>query len=101
MATLGAVVKNQRRQKLAAKYGPIRKELRKKSLDPKVSDEERLEAFIKLQKLPKNGAPIRVRNRCGVTGRPRGNFRKFGLSRLSFRQLAHQGLIPGVTKASW
>lgn len=101
MATLGSVVKNNRRKKLAVKYGPIRKALRKKSLDTSLSEEERTEAFVLLQKLPRNGSPIRVRNRCAMTGRPRGNLRKFGLSRLSFRAMAHLGKIPGVTKASW
>lgn len=101
MARLGAVIKNNRRKKLASKFGPIRKELRKKSLDPQLTEEERAEAFILLQKLPRNGSPTRVRNRCVITGRPRGNLRKFGLSRLSFRAMAHLGKIPGVTKASW
>ncbi|MCC7406220.1 MAG: 30S ribosomal protein S14 [Bdellovibrionales bacterium] len=101
MATKGSVVKNIRRKKLSAKQGPIRKKLREQSLDPKLSEEEREQAFIKLQKLPKNGLPIRVRNRCHLTGRPRGNLRKFGLSRMAFRELAHMGKIPGVTKASW
>ncbi|MBK7843923.1 MAG: 30S ribosomal protein S14 [Bdellovibrionales bacterium] len=101
MATLGAVVKNNRRKKLAVKYGPIRQALRKKSLDTSLTEEERTEAFVRLQKLPRNGSPIRVRNRCVMTGRPRGNLRKFGLSRLSFRAMAHLGKIPGVTKASW
>ncbi|MBK8204081.1 MAG: 30S ribosomal protein S14 [Bdellovibrionales bacterium] len=101
MATLGAVVKNNRRKKLAVKYAPIRKALRKKSLDTSLTEEERTEAFVRLQKLPRNGSSIRVRNRCVMTGRPRGNLRKFGLSRLSFRAMAHLGKIPGVTKASW
>ncbi|MCB0384162.1 MAG: 30S ribosomal protein S14 [Bdellovibrionales bacterium] len=101
MATLGAVVKNNRRKQLAAKQGPIRKALRKQSLDPNLSEEEREQAYVKLQKMSKNGNPIRVRNRCHLTGRPRGNLRKFGLSRLSFREMAHLGKIPGVTKASW
>ena len=101
MARLGSIVKNNRRKKLAAKFGPIRKELRKKSLDPQLSETERNEAFILLQRLPRNGSPIRVRNRCAMTGRPRGNLRRFGLSRLSFRAMAHLGKIPGVTKASW
>ncbi|MCB0361389.1 MAG: 30S ribosomal protein S14 [Bdellovibrionales bacterium] len=101
MATLGSVVKNNRRKELASKYGPIRRELRKKSLDPSLTEEERVDAFTRLQKLPRNGSPIRVRNRCAMTGRPRGNLRKFGLSRLSFRAMAQLGKIPGVTKASW
>ena len=101
MASKGAVSKNEKRKVMAARQLPIRKELRKQSLDPTLSDEDREQAYRKLQKLPKNGNPIRVRNRCHMTGRPRGNLRKFGLSRLSFREMAHLGKIPGVTKASW
>ena len=101
MASKSAVAKNEKRKILAALQGPVRKQLRKQSLDPKLSEEAREQAFLKLQKLPKNGNPIRVRNRCHMTGRPRGNLRKFGLSRLSFREMAHLGKIPGVIKASW
>ena len=64
-------------------------------------DEEKQELRLKLEKLPKNSNKIRIRNRCSLTGRPRGVYRKFGLSRITFREMALQGLIPGVTKASW
>jgi len=101
MAKKSSVEKNERKKKLAAKQGPIRAKLRKQAVNMNLSDEDREAAQLKLQKLPRDGAPSRVVNRCYVTGRPRGYLRKFGLSRLSFRELAHKGVIPGVTKASW
>jgi small subunit ribosomal protein S14 len=101
MARLSAVVKNKRREKLAKKIGPKAAELRAKAIDPKITEEEREAARLKLQKLPRNGNPNRIRNRCELTGRPRGFYRDFKLSRNKFRELANNGLIPGVTKASW
>ena len=101
MAKKSSIAKNERRKILAEKFEPIRKQLRKEQADLKLSPEVRLLASIKLQKLPKSASRCRVVNRCRITGRARGNFRKFGLSRLMFRKMAHQGLIPGVIKASW
>jgi small subunit ribosomal protein S14 len=101
MARLSAVIKNKKREKLAKKYAPKAAELRKKAIDAKLSDEEREAARLKLQKIPRNGNPNRVRNRCELTGRPRGVYRDFKLCRNKFRELANNGLIPGVTKASW
>jgi small subunit ribosomal protein S14 len=101
MAKLSSINKNERRKRLAAKYGPVRAELRAKAIDMKLSDEERHAARLKLQKMPRDTSPIRVRSRCKLTGRPRGNLKKFGLSRMQFRAMAHRGLVPGVTKASW
>lgn len=101
MARLSAVVKNKRREKLAKKVGPKAAALRAKAVDMKISEEEREAARAKLQKLPRNGNPNRVRNRCELTGRPRAFFRDFKLCRNKFRELANNGLIPGVTKASW
>lgn len=101
MARLAAIEKNNRRKKVSSKFWKLRRELRAKSLDPALTDQERDEAFIKLQKLPRNTSPARVINRCQLTGRPRGNYKKFGLSRLAFRQLALDGKLPGVTKSSW
>jgi small subunit ribosomal protein S14 len=101
MARLSAVVKNKRREKLSKKYGPKASELRAKAVDMKLSEEERDSARAKLQKIPRNANPNRVRNRCELTGRPRGFYRDFKLSRNKFRELANNGLIPGVTKASW
>ena len=101
MARLSAIVINKRREKLSKKLGPKAAELRKKAIDPKVTEEERDAARLKLQKIPRNGNPNRVRNRCELTGRPRAVYRDFKLCRNKFRELANNGLIPGVTKASW
>ena len=101
MARLSAVVKNKRREKLAKKFAPKAAALRAKAVDMKLSDEERDAARAKLQKIPRNGNPNRTRNRCELTGRPRGVYRDFKLCRNKFRELANNGLIPGVTKASW
>jgi small subunit ribosomal protein S14 len=101
MARLSAVVKNKKREKLAKKYAPKAAALRAKAIDPKISEEEREAARLKLQKIPRNANLTRVRNRCELTGRPRGFYRDFKLSRNKFRELANNGLIPGVTKASW
>ncbi len=101
MAKKSSIEKNEKRKLLAEKFEPIRKQLRKQQSSLKASPEERLLASIKLQKLPKSGSRCRVVNRCGITGRSRGNLSKFGLSRLMFRKMAHEGLIPGVIKSSW
>lgn len=101
MAKKSSIVKNEKRKRLAEKFEPLRKELRKKQASLKLSEEEKLSASIKLQKLPKSASRSRVINRCQITGRPRGNLKKFGLSRLMFRKMAHEGLIPGVIKSSW
>jgi small subunit ribosomal protein S14 len=101
MARLSAVIKNNKRTKDAKRVGPKAALLRKKAIDPKLSDDERDAARAKLQKLPRNANPNRVRNRCELTGRPRGVYRDFKLCRNKFRELANNGLIPGVTKASW
>lgn len=101
MAKISTVVKAQQKRKLAEASWKKRQELRKKSLDESLSWEEREEAFLKLQKMPRNSSMVRVRNRCAITGRGRGCYRKFGISRIKFRELASEGMIPGVTKASW
>ncbi len=101
MAKLSSINKNNRRKALSEKLGRYRTELRNKANNPHVPELERFEARLKLQKLPRDTSPIRVITRCSLTGRPRGNYRKFGLSRMAFRDLAHKGLLPGVTKASW
>lgn len=101
MAKLSSVIKNKKREKLAKRIAPKAALLRAKAIDSKLSDEERDAARAKLQKLPRNANPNRVRNRCELTGRPRGVYRDFKLSRNKFRELANNGLIPGVTKASW
>ena len=101
MAKKSSIVKNNKRKEKAFKYLALRKELRKKVSNLKLSEEERRSAGLALQKLPRNSSLIRVVRRCNISGRPRGNLRRFGLSRMMFRLLAHQGKIPGVTKSSW
>lgn len=93
--------KNERRRVKSEKYGRVRTELRKKAIDMNLSEEERAAARLKLQKMPRDTSPIRYVTRCYLTGRPRAVYKKFGLSRMAFRSLAHKGLLPGVTKASW
>ncbi len=101
MARLSSVVKNKKRQALANKLAPKIAKLRSLSVDQKLTDEERELARKKLHNIPNNSRPVRVRNRCELTGRPRGFYRDFKLCRNKFRELANNGLIPGVTKASW
>lgn len=101
MAKISKIVNNELKKKMAKKHLPLRKELRAKVRNEKLSDEERFEAQLKLQSLPRNSCENRVRNRCELTGRPRAFYRKFGLSRTTFRELALKGMLPGVTKSSW
>lgn len=101
MAKKSVANRNEKRIKMAAKQYELRKELKAKALDPQLSDEDRYRARIKLQSLPRNGAKERVRNRCQLTGRGRGIYKRFMISRITFREMAHKGLIPGVTKSSW
>lgn len=101
MATKASVQKNNYKIEKSARYKKYRDELRAKSVSPKASDDEKDAARKKLQALPRDTSACRTRVRCQLTGRPRGVYRKFGLSRLSFRQLALDGKLPGVTKASW
>jgi small subunit ribosomal protein S14 len=90
-----------KREKLVAKYAKKYAELKSIIDDAKKSEDERYAARLELQKLPRNANPTRLRNRCELTGRPRGTFRKFGLARNKIRELAFKGDIPGVIKASW
>ena len=101
MAKKSSVVKNIRRQKIVDKYYKKRMELKSIIKNPKTSLDEKKLAIMQIEKMPKDSNPIRVRNRCNLTGRPRGYYRKFGLSRIALRELANKGIIPGVTKASW
>lgn len=94
------VEREKKRQKLVDKYAEKRAEL-KEEFDNATSQMEKLEVHRKLQQLPRNSAPSRVHNRCWVTGRPRGYYRDFGLSRHVLREWAHKGLLPGVVKSSW
>lgn len=101
MAKKSSVEKQKRRERLVKLKWNKRQELKAKSCDVNISEEERMQARIALNKMPRDSNPIRLRNRCALTGRPRGFLRKFGLSRLTFREFASNGIIPGVTKASW
>jgi len=101
MAKLSVTQREDKRVKLVAKFAKKRAELKAVVDDAKRSDEERYAARLELQKLPRNANPTRLRNRCAVTGRGRGTFRKFGLGRNKIRELAFKGDIPGVVKASW
>ena len=101
MAKTSAVEKNKRRAKLADTHASKRATLKGIVMDRTLPVEERFEASLKLAQLPRNGARNRVRLRCEITGRSRGNYRKFKLSRNMLRELANTGQIPGVTKASW
>ncbi len=101
MAKVSSIQRNNKRKRLVEKFAAKRAELKAILANAETSDEEFYKAQAKLAKLPRNSSPIRVRNRCSVTGRPRAFNRKFGLSRITFRELASSGKIPGVTKSSW
>jgi len=101
MAKRSAIEKNARRSKLAKRIDGRRTRLKAIAIDRDVPPEERFAAQLKLAELPRNSSETRVRNRCSVTGRPRGYYRKFNLSRIALRELASSGQIPGMVKSSW
>jgi small subunit ribosomal protein S14 len=101
MAKLSLKQREEKREKLVAKYAKKYAELKKTADDAKRGDDERYAARLALQRLPRNANPTRLRNRCSLTGRPRGTFRMFGLGRNKIRELAFKGDIPGLVKASW
>jgi small subunit ribosomal protein S14 len=101
VAKVALIERELKRDKLVAKYAKKHAELKAISTDYKRTDEERAAARLELQKLPRNANPTRQRNRCAITGRPRGTFRQFGLGRAKIREMAFAGNIPGITKASW
>jgi small subunit ribosomal protein S14 len=101
MSKLVLKLRDQNRRETVKKFATKRSELMALINDQKLSPEERYEARLKLQKLPRNASPVRLRNRCAITGRPRGVYRKFGLGRTKLRETAMRGEIPGVIKASW
>ncbi len=101
MATKAKIAKNEQRKKVVARYRERRLELKALAVDQELSQEDRLAAQAELSKLPRDASPTRVRNRCVLTGRPRGYYRKFGLSRIALRDLALRGELPGVVKSSW
>ena len=101
MAKTSMKAREAKRAQLVAKYAEKRIKLKETISDMTASDEARMEAMLELQALPRNSSPVRLRNRCAITGRPHGYFRKFGLSRNMLRERVMQGDVPGVRKASW
>ena len=101
MAKTSMVEREKKRAKTVAKYAAKRKALKEAIRNPKASEEERYEAQVKLQQLPRDASPSRGQRRCRITGRPRGVYRKFGLARNKLREAAMRGDIPGLVKASW
>ena len=101
MAKTSAIEKNKRRIGLVKKYAAKRAELKAASVDQKLSDQDRFAAQLKLAELPRNSSPGRVRNRCEMTGRPRGYYRKLKMSRIALRDMGNDGKVPGLVKSSW
>jgi len=101
MAKKSAIENNERKRKLVKKFAARRKRLLDVANNESTTMEERFEARLKLSALPRNSAAVRVRNRCEVTGRPRGYYRKMRMSRIALRELGNKGLIPGLVKSSW
>jgi small subunit ribosomal protein S14 len=101
VAKTSLIEREKKRELLVKKYAPKRAEFKAIIDDQSKSEEERFQARLKLQQLPRNSSPTRLRNRCELTGRPRGTYRKFGLARSKLREIAMRGEVPGMTKASW
>ena len=101
MAKTSSIEKNKHRRKLVARYANKRAELKRVANDESLTLEERFQARLKLAALPRNSSAVRIRNRCEVTGRPRGYYRKLRMSRIALRDLASMGLVPGMVKSSW
>lgn len=101
MAKKSKIARNKQRAAIVERYAAKRLELKKQLVSPTSTDEQREEARLGLQKLPRNASPVRLRNRDAIDGRPRGVLSKYGISRVRFRDMAHRGELPGVTKSSW
>jgi small subunit ribosomal protein S14 len=101
MAKKSAIEKNERRREMVARYAVKRAALKAVADNETLTLEERFAARLKLAEMPRNGSKTRIRNRCGITGRPRAYYRKFGMSRIAIRDLGSQGLVPGLLKSSW
>ncbi|WP_350348409.1 30S ribosomal protein S14 [Agromyces sp. G08B096] len=101
MAKKSKIARNNQRQEVVDRYAAKRAELKKTLVDPNATDEAREAARVGLQKLPRNASPVRLRSRDAIDGRPRGVLSKFGISRVRFRDMAHRGELPGITKSSW
>jgi len=101
MAKVSMINRERKRAKLVTKFAAKRQALKAQIIDESLPDEERMAAVVKLQKLPRDSSPARIRNRCRITGRPHGVYRKFGMSRNKLRKAAMRGDVPGLVKASW
>lgn len=101
MAKTSSIEKNNRRRQMVARDAKKRSELKALIMNRETAPEERIQAVIKLAEMPRNGAKVRIRNRCEVTGRPRAFYRKLKVSRIALRELGNQGVIPGLVKSSW
>ena len=101
MAKTSKIKKNEQRREIVARYAARRQELKAIIKKPTSSEDQRAEAYASLRKMPRDASPVRIRNRCEMSGRPRAYLRQFGLARIAFRDMALAGLIPGVRKASW
>ncbi|MDI2099059.1 30S ribosomal protein S14 [Ruicaihuangia caeni] len=101
MAKKSKIARNKQRQEIVDRYAEKRRELKKALVDPNGTDETREAARLGLQKLPRDASPVRLRNRDAIDGRPRGVLSKYGISRVRFRDMAHRGELPGITKSSW
>lgn len=101
MAKKSKIARNEQRRVIVARYAERRAELKELIRDPSTPDEQRTVAQLALQRLPRDASPVRLRNRDATDGRPRGHLRKFGLSRVRMRELAHRGELPGIHKSSW
>jgi small subunit ribosomal protein S14 len=101
MAKVSSIEKNKKRQSLIKKYYSKRIKLKKATKDLNLTVEDRFKAQMKLSLIPRNSSPVRFRNRCNITGRPRSYYRRFGISRIALRDLASSGFVPGLIKASW
>ncbi|MFO7286522.1 MAG: 30S ribosomal protein S14 [Gammaproteobacteria bacterium] len=101
MAKKSVLIRNERRRKVVERYAAKRAELKRIIKDPRSSDEEKMAAQAKLQSLPRDASPVRLRNRCAISGRAHGYFRRFGLARNKLREATMRGEIPGLSKASW
>ena len=101
MAKKSKIARNQQRQVIVERYAAKRLELKKALIDPTSTDEQREAARLGLQKLPRDASPVRLRNRDSIDGRPRGVLSQYGVSRVRFRDMAHRGELPGITKSSW
>ncbi|MEQ8556859.1 MAG: 30S ribosomal protein S14 [Henriciella sp.] len=101
MAKKSAIEKNEKRRRMVAQYAARRAKLKAMAMDEDLPLEQRFQARLKLAELPRNSAPSRIRNRCEVTGRPRGYYRKMKMSRIALRELGSLGMVPGLVKSSW